>query len=294
MFILLRKGESKSLNHFVLDDILRNALMEDIGRGDITTEWIVPPSVMARAVIVTKGSGVVCGVEVAQRLFRMLDDTLDIQVMIDDGVEIVAGDVLIKLEGSARTILIGERVALNFLQHLSGIATLTRRIVRAASIYDVEVLDTRKTIPGMRALQKYAVRVGGGVNHRYCLDDAVLIKDNHIRIAGSIREAVERVRGNGSHIPRIEVETETLDQVREAVACGVDIIMLDNMSFDMMKEAVKIIGSSSLVEASGGVNEDNVRQFAETGVRFVSMGSLTHSSRALDISLDVMNTWESL
>lgn len=282
------------MNHFVLDDMLRNALVEDIGRGDITTEWIVPTNMMARAIILAKESGVVCGVEAACRIFRMLDDTLDIQVRIGDGQEVETGDILIELEGSARSILIGERVALNFLQHLSGIASLTRRVVKVARVHGVQVLDTRKTIPGMRTLQKYAVKVGGGVNHRYCLDDAVLIKDNHIRIAGSISEAVERVRRNGSHIPRIEVETETLEQVREAVSCGVDIIMLDNMSFEMMNEAVRIIGGSSLVEASGGVNEDNLRRFAETGVRFVSMGSLTHSSRALDISLDVIKTWESL
>lgn len=280
------------MNHFVLDDILKNTLNEDIGRGDITTEWIVPANTKAKAVILAKENGVACGVDVARRVFSMLDPALDIQVRIGDGEAISKGDVLLELEGSARSILVGERVALNFLQHLSGIATLTRRVANVASAYGVHVLDTRKTLPGLRALQKYAVKVGGGVNHRYCLDDAVLIKDNHIRIAGSIREAVERVRRNGSHIPRIEVEVENLDEVREAVECNVDIIMLDNMDFETLKKAVEIIGSSSLVEASGGVNEDNIRQFAETGVRFVSMGSLTHSSRALDISLDVIDTWE--
>jgi nicotinate-nucleotide pyrophosphorylase (carboxylating) len=281
------------MKSFVLDNIIRNALVEDIGIGDITTEWVVPANTKAQAVIIANEKGIVCGIKVVERVFSMIDESLDIQIKKDDGAEIDEGDVLVELEGNARSILLGERVALNFLQHLSGIATMTKNLTEAASACGVKVMDTRKTIPGIRVLQKYAVKVGGGVNHRYRLDDAVLIKDNHIQIAGSIREAVERVRRNGSHIPRIEVETETMEQVREALECGVDIIMLDNMSFDMMKEAVKIIGNSSLVEASGGVREDNIHQFVETDVGFVSIGSLTHSSRALDISLDVIKTWES-
>lgn len=265
--------------------LLRRALEEDIGPGDVTTEWIIPAEQRSRAIILAKAAGVIAGLDIAKEVFRMLDERVLFTPLIADGDAVKPRDLVARLEGPTRAILTGERVALNFLQRLSGIATLTRAFVDAIAGTGATILDTRKTTPGLRALEKYAVRVGGGANHRTGLYDMVLIKDNHIQAAGSISEAVRKVRERNRAGLLIEVETRNLDEVREALALGVDRIMLDNMSYDLMRQAVALVGGRIPLEASGNVTLENVRQVAETGVDYISSGSLTHSAKALDLSL---------
>ncbi|MGQ9512086.1 carboxylating nicotinate-nucleotide diphosphorylase [Thermodesulfitimonas sp.] len=271
-----------------LDRLIDTALREDLGPGDITTESIVPETLWARAEFIAKEEGVVAGLPVAGRVFKRLDPEAEFRAEVAEGSAVRAGAVLAVVTGRARTILTGERVALNFVRHLSGIATRTRRLVAAIEGLRAVVLDTRKTTPGLRALEKYAVRAGGGRNHRFGLFDGVLIKDNHIRAAGGIREAVTRVRARAPYTLKVEVEVQSLDEVEEALAAGADIIMLDNMPVAMMREAVRRIGGRALVEASGGITEENIREVAVTGVDFISVGALTHSVRALDISLEIV------
>jgi nicotinate-nucleotide pyrophosphorylase (carboxylating) len=262
------------------------ALAEDIGAGDVTTEATVPEDAVGTAELLLKESGVVCGLRAAESTFRALDPDVRFEALATDG-DLVREPpaVVARVSGSERAILTGERVALNFLGRLSGIATLTRRYVDAVEGTGAAVLDTRKTTPGLRALEKHAVVCGGGRNHRFGLDDAVLVKDNHLRAAGSVTRAVELVRA-ASDLP-VEVECETLKQVTEALEAGVDAILLDNMTLDELREAVSLTAGRGRLEASGGVSLGTVRAIAETGVDEISVGALTHSARSLDVSLEL-------
>ena len=273
------------LNLRSIDALLELAFAEDIGIGDITTEATVPPSQQGVGTIVAKSGGVVAGLPVAARVFDTLDATLIFRAFVNDGDKVVAGAPLAEVRGSAKTILIGERTALNFLQRLSGIATLTAQFVNAVSGYAVNIVDTRKTAAGWRAVQKYAVRVGGGHNHRFGLFDGVLIKDNHIVAAGGIANAVRKARESVPHTGKIEVEVETAAQVDEALKAGADILLLDNMSLELMRRVVEQIDGRAVTEASGGITLERVREVAATGVNLISVGALTHSAMPLDMSL---------
>jgi nicotinate-nucleotide pyrophosphorylase (carboxylating) len=270
-----------------LKDLIERALHEDIGPGDVTSEATIPPDSTSRAVMLAKQFLVVAGLEVARAVFLSLDPNIQYTPLVKEGDGIPAGTELVRLSGNTRALLAGERVALNLMQHLSGIATLTAKYVEMVEGLKAQVLDTRKTLPGLRQLEKYAVRLGGGRNHRFGLFDGVLIKDNHIKASGTITTAVARAREAAHHLLKIEVETKTLDEVREALAAKADIIMLDNMPIEMMREAVTIISGRALVEASGNVTIKTIRAIAETGVDFISSGSLTHSAPAADISMKI-------
>jgi nicotinate-nucleotide pyrophosphorylase (carboxylating) len=267
--------------------IIKQALAEDIGPGDVTTEATVPEKATATAVMLAKQDLVLAGLDVARAVFQHLDAGIQFSAHAKDGDRIHAGTEIAHLSGSTRSLLMGERVALNLLQHMSGIATLTAEYVEKLNGLAVQLLDTRKTHPGLRQLEKYAVRMGGGTNHRMGLYDGVLIKDNHIKAAGSITNAVERTKKSVHSQLKIEVETGSLDEVREALAAKADIIMLDNMPVDVMREAVRLIHHQALVEASGNVTLETIRAIAETGVDFISCGSLTHSAPAADISMKI-------
>ncbi len=262
------------------------ALAEDVGAGDVTTEGTVEESAVGTAELVLRESGVVAGLGAAEIVFRALDEDVAFETLVDEGdvVESAPATVAV-VSGPLRAILTGERTALNFVARLSGIATLTRRYVDAVAGSGAAILDTRKTTPGLRALEKHAVARGGGRNHRFGLDDGVLVKDNHLRAAGSIEDAVTRLRGSTS-LP-LEVECDTLEQVTEALEAGVDAILLDNMSLDELREAVALVDGRARLEASGGVNLETVRAIAETGVDEISVGALTHSARSLDVSLEL-------
>ncbi|WP_298439893.1 carboxylating nicotinate-nucleotide diphosphorylase [Geobacter sp.] len=268
-----------------LDKLIEDALREDIHTGDITTLAVVAGGRPARARLVAKEPMVLAGIDVAARVFHILDPTISFTPRFEDGARLSAGDLIAELEGDASLLLQGERVALNLVQRMCGTATLTARFVEAVRGTRARIVDTRKTTPGLRVLEKYAVRVGGGINHRTGLYDGVLIKENHIAAAGGITEAVRRARAYIPHTMKIEVETETLAEVEEALAAGAEIIMLDNMDLESMSEAVALIGGRALVEASGGVNLETVRGIAGTGVDIISVGALTHSARAMDISM---------
>ncbi|MBQ5859934.1 MAG: carboxylating nicotinate-nucleotide diphosphorylase [Selenomonadales bacterium] len=262
-------------------------LNEDVGSGDITTENIIPQQAKTVGLIQAKQRGIVAGINVAGLVFTTLAPDIEFTPMVEDGDEVEPHTVLAKIEGDAHVILTGERLALNLLQRMSGIATLTSSYARLAEGTKAHVVDTRKTLPGLRMLEKYAIRVGGGRNHRMGLYDAVMIKDNHIKVAGGIKEAVRMTRNEISHTVKIEVETETLDQVKEALEAGADIIMLDNMSIEMIEEAVALIGGRAIVEASGGVTKERLPAIAKAGVDIISIGALTNSAPILDISLDI-------
>ena len=268
-----------------LERIVHAALAEDIGAGDVTTEATVPADAVGSAAILVKESGVVCGLRAVETTFRALDPEIAFEAFASDGDAIEAPAIVARVIGSQRAILTGERVALNFLGRLSGIATLTRDYVDAVAGTGAAVLDTRKTTPGLRALEKHAVAAGGGRNHRFGLDDAILIKDNHLRAAGSIDAAVEQVRKAGD-LP-IEVECDTLEQVGEALEAGVDAILLDNMTPSELRQAVQLAGGRARLEASGGITLDNIRTVAEAGVDEISVGAITHSARSLDVSLEL-------
>jgi nicotinate-nucleotide pyrophosphorylase (carboxylating) len=268
-------------------NLIEHALAEDLGPGDVTSEATIPADSTSAAVILVKQHLVLAGIDAAREVFHQLDPSIEFTPFAKDGDAIHGGTEIAKVSGNTRALLAGERVALNLLQHLSGIATLTSKYVEKVKGLKAEVLDTRKTLPGLRKLEKYAVRVGGGRNHRYGLHDGVLIKDNHITASGGLIKAVERARKKAHHLLRIEVETRTLDEVVEALAVNAEVIMLDNMPLDMMREAVKIVAGRALIEASGNVTLDTVRLIAETGVDFISSGSLTHSAPAADISMKI-------
>lgn len=269
-----------------LERLVRDALAEDVGMGDVTSEGAIDDDAVCAARILLKERGVVCGLDAAAAVFRALDPEIVFEPLAADG-NLVEPSEIARVDGAARAVLTGERTALNVLGRLSGVATLTSRFVVAVAGTGAVILDTRKTTPGLRALEKYAVRCGGGQNHRFGLDDGVLVKDNHLRVAGGIRIAVERIRSASPDLA-IEVEAETLDDVREALAARADAILLDNMPLSAMAEAVALARGRAKLEASGGVSLDTVRAIAETGVDFVSVGALTHSARSLDVSLEVV------
>lgn len=271
----------------IIKELITRALQEDIGPGDITSEAVIRPESVSIAVMLAKQELVLAGLDVARAVFHALDPGIQWTMVSKDGDKVKAGAEIAKLSGNTRALLAAERVALNLLQHLSGIATLTAKYVEQVKGLKAEVLDTRKTLPGLRQLEKYAVKVGGGRNHRFGLYDGVLIKDNHIKASGSITKAVENARKAAHHLLKIEVETSSLDEVREALLAQAEIIMLDNMPLGLMREAVKLIAGKALVEASGNVTLETIRSIAETGVDFISSGSLTHSAPAADISMKI-------
>ncbi len=276
---------SDKFDYIGLNELILTALTEDIGTGDITTMSCVPADAVSKGSFIAKESGIVCGLDVAARVFALLDSTVCVMRRVSDGDAVCKGDVIAEIEGPSRSILTGERTALNLLQHLSGIATRTRAAVDAIIGTKTHIVDTRKTTPGLRVLEKYAVRCGGGKNHRFNLSDGVLIKDNHIVAAGGIKEAIQKVRANVPHTLKIEVETENLQQIDEALLARADIIMLDNMTLDSMTEAVRHIAGRAITEASGNMGDKDLKSVAETGVDYISIGALTHSVKALDISL---------
>jgi nicotinate-nucleotide pyrophosphorylase (carboxylating) len=268
-----------------LDRVVRDALAEDVGSGDVTTAALVHADATCRARLLAKERGVICGLVAAEGVFRALDPETEFDALVADGDHVdVPPAAVARVEGPASAVLAGERTALNLLGRLSGIATLTCRFVDEVEGTGAVILDTRKTTPGLRALEKYAVACGGAQNHRFGLHDGILIKDNHVRVAGGIRAAVQRIRATGTDLP-IEVEAETVEDVREALDAGADVILLDNMTPDELRGAVAIVSGRAKLEASGGVSLETVRAIAETGVDFVSVGALTHSAPALDVSL---------
>lgn len=275
------------LTEFLIEPFIELALREDIRSGDLTTNALIPETTQAVASMNFREDGVACGLQLAQYAFTKLDCLCHLDILVRDGEAVAAGTRVLRVEGEGRAILTAERVALNFAQRLSGIATLTRQFVNAVAGTGATIADTRKTTPGLRLLEKYAVRCGGGSNHRFALDDMFLIKDNHIALCGGITAAVKSAREYSGHAVKVEVECDTLAQAEEAVAARADIILLDNMTTDELRCAVEMIGGRALAEASGGVNLQTVRSIAETGVDIISVGALTHSVRALDIGLDI-------
>jgi nicotinate-nucleotide pyrophosphorylase (carboxylating) len=270
-----------------LERVVRTALEEDAPWGDLTTNAVVPPLAQCRGIFECAADGILAGMPVVEEVFRQLDPTVRLQILVPEGAPIMPGDAIAMVAGPARSVLTGERVALNFLQRLSGVASLTARYVSAVSGTQARITDTRKTTPGLRLLQRYAVRAGGGANHRMCLSDAVLIKDNHIAVAGGICAAVQRARTSVPHTATITVECETLDHVSEALEAGADILLLDNMGCDMLRKAVDMVGDRAITEASGGITLANVTDVAATGVHRISVGALTHSAVALDMRLEL-------
>ena len=266
------------------------AIEEDLAWGDLTTQSILPPNVSGSAVVTAKARGVLAGVEIAAAVFERIDAKLDVEVQTTDGIWVDSGVTLLRVEGRAASILAAERVALNFLQHLSGIATMTALFVEEVAGTKAKVIDTRKTTPGLRVLEKYAVRVAGGFNHRFNLSDGILIKDNHIdalrSLGGGVEQAVMGAKTNAPHGARVQVEVATVEQAIEVASAGADALLLDNMSVEEMAEAVQAVGDGIIVEASGGMTLGRVRAVAETGVDLISVGALTHSAPALDISLE--------
>jgi len=279
------KEEIKMLTDYCLDDLIRRALYEDIGNGDITTLSTVNEDKQIEGSFIAKEEGVICGLPLLKRLFELLDPAVVLRIIVNEGDLINKGDLIARISGPARSILTGERVGLNFLQRLSGIATRTHTAVLEISGTHAVITDTRKTTPGLRSIEKYAVRIGGGSNHRFNLADGILIKDNHICAAGSISQAISKARKMATHMLKIEVEVENFEQIEEALQSGADIIMLDNMSVEDMTKAVNMIGKKALVEASGNMGDKDLRTVAQTGVDLISVGALTHTVRAMDISL---------
>jgi len=272
-----------------LEDLVERALDEDLAGGDVTSNALIPAHIIGTASFIVKDRGILAGIEASRLVFNIIDPFLKFSILMADGNRVKPGDIAARVEGDIADILKGERTALNFLQHLSGIATQTSLYVEAVRGFPAKILDTRKTLPGLRLLEKYAVSVGGGVNHRMNLGDMVLIKDNHIAVLRrrgmSISEIVRQAKNKTPRTIKIEIETTNPEEAAEAAEAGADIVMLDNMSLDQMRQAVSLISHKSIVEASGGVSLDNVRLIAETGVDWISVGALTHSARALDISM---------
>jgi nicotinate-nucleotide pyrophosphorylase (carboxylating) len=273
------------VHSLAVDAAIRHFLSEDIGIGDITTEPIFTPDLKGVASFIAKDSFLIAGMEIAARVFLLQNPAISVLQAAADGLWTDNGELLLQVSGPVRDLLQAERVALNLGQRLCGIATLTARYVERVRPLPVRIVDTRKTTPGLRVMEKYAVRVGGGHNHRFSLADGILVKDNHIAACGSISEAVSRIRARAPHTLKIEVETENLAQVEECLACGVEVIMLDNMDPGLMREAVSLVNGRALLEASGGITLENIRTVAETGVDLISVGALTHSAPACDISM---------
>lgn len=273
------------LNKIYVDNLIKTALLEDINYCDVTTDYLIPAEQMGKGKLVAKAEGILCGVEVAARVFELIDSDIKIEILIKDGESVKYGDEIMRLEGRTESLLKGERTALNLIQHMSGIATAANQATKLVEGTNASIADTRKTLPGMRPLQKYAVMTGGAKNHRYNLSDAAMLKDNHIDAAGGITAAVTALRKKIGHMTKIEVETRNLDELKEALAVGADIIMLDNMSPELMKEAVEITNGRAVLEASGGITNETLRAVAESGVDIISIGALTHSVKAFDISM---------
>jgi nicotinate-nucleotide pyrophosphorylase (carboxylating) len=271
-----------------LDTIIQKALEEDIGPGDITTDSIIDPLAMGKAELIAKEQLILAGLPVFSMVFTLVDPGLEFEYLYKDGAVVPSGEVICRISGRLASILKAERTALNFTQRMSGIATLTADYVRNAGPGKTRILDTRKTVPGLRSLDKYAVRMGGGHNHRIGLFDGILIKDNHIAAAGSVSKAINLARSNSPHTLKVEVEAETLPQVQEALDSGADIILLDNMPIEKIKQAVSLINGRALIEVSGNVTLGNIAEIAEFGVDFISIGALTHSVKAVDLSLEII------
>ncbi|MCY1634821.1 carboxylating nicotinate-nucleotide diphosphorylase [Marinifilum sp. D737] len=280
--------EETGLNIQELEYIIEHAFREDIGDGDITTNNLVPENSVAKASMTAKADGVIAGLPIAEKVFKKLDPNLIWKPLVKDGDTIKKGDVIVEMQGSFRALLTGERLALNLMQRMSGIASETAKYVAEVKHTNVQILDTRKTVPGLRTLDKYSVKTGGGTNHRIGLYDLVMIKDNHIKIAGGIAPAVEQIRKSIPPHIKVEVETTNLEEVKEAVVAGADIIMLDNMSNEAMTEAVHLVDGKAKTEASGNMSLERLKGVAETGVDFISIGALTHSVKALDISQNII------
>jgi nicotinate-nucleotide pyrophosphorylase (carboxylating) len=276
------------LNPLLVDEAVHRALDEDLGRaGDITTLACIPAGRTAQAIIAAREAGVVAGLPLAKAAFRAIDPAIRFEALMADGDKLAPGAVVARIDGEARGVLSAERVALNYLGRLSGIASLTASYVAKVAHTGARICDTRKTIPGLRAFEKYAVRCGGGMNHRYGLDDAILIKDNHIAVAGGVAPALRAAKAAAGHLVKIEIEVDTLDQLDQVIAEGADVVLLDNMSPDMLREAVSRVAGRMKTEASGGVNLQTVAAIAESGVDMISVGALTHSAPVLDLGLDI-------
>ncbi len=275
------------LMQFQIDAIIKSALAEDINYIDVTTDYLVDDDKISTARYVAKDEGIVCGTEVAARVFKLLDDEASCEILIQDGGKVKKGDIIARFTAKTRALLKGERTALNLIQHMSGVATATNRLVRLCEGTKASIADTRKTLPGLRAIEKYAVTVGGGKNHRYNLSDCAMLKDTHIDAYGSMTAAVNKLRENMGHTVKIEVEVADLDGLNEALSLGVEIIMLDNMSVEDMKNAVEITGGRAKLEASGNVTAETVKAIAQTGVDIISVGAITHSVKAFDISMKI-------
>ena len=275
------------LNRFFIEEHVKAALQEDIGFGDITTDYLTTENDTMSCVLNSRVDGILCGKEVFETVFKILSPKVNIKFYFNDGDVIKKGDKIADIDGPARYILMGERTALNYVQRMSGIATETNKYQKAVGEYHAKIVDTRKTTPGFRAFEKYSVKTGGGSLHRFNLADCAMIKDNHIKFSGSLTNAVNRLKKHISHAHKIEVECDTLEQVKEALACEVDIIMLDNMSLDMMREGVKLIDSKAIVEASGNVNLNTVRDIASTGVDIISSSAIVAKAPTLDLGLDM-------
>ena len=273
------------LNLFYVDNLIKEAISEDINYIDVSADYLIPENQRNDSYFVAKADGVLCGLDIAMRVFTLLDDTFTYTVHKNDGDEVKAGDLIVEFNGKTACLLKGERTALNIIQHMSGIATATNKAVKLCEGTNASVTDTRKTLPGLRALQKYAVVCGGGKNHRYNLSDGAMLKDNHIDAGGGITNAVAILRSKLGHMVKIEVETRNFDEVKEAVSAGADIIMLDNMTNEQMKECVEFINGRAKTEASGNITLDNIAEVAKTGVDIISLGALTHSVKAFDISM---------
>lgn len=276
------------LPQFYVDDLIQQTIREDINYIDTSVDYLIPPEQAGKARFLAKADGVLCGLPVALRVFELLDPAFQAQCFYEDGDALRKGDIIAEISGSTAMLLKGERTALNLIQHMSGIATATAQAVRLVEGTRASITDTRKTLPGLRSLQKYAVVCGGGKNHRYNLSDGAMLKDNHIDAAGGITSAITLLRKKLGHMVKIEVETRNLDEVAEALRAGAEIIMLDNMTLDMMREAVKMTDGKALLEASGGITLDTLRPVAETGVDIISIGALTHSVQAFDISMKLV------
>ena len=275
------------LNKFFIEEHVKNALQEDIGFGDITTDYLTSEDDVMSCTLNTRVDGIFCGRAVFETVFKILSPKIDVKFYFKDGDSIKKGDKIADISGPARYILMGERTALNYVQRMSGIATETNKYQAAVGEYRAKIVDTRKTTPGFRAFEKYSVKMGGGSLHRFNLSDCAMIKDNHIKFAGSLTKAVEKLKQHISHAHKIEVECDTIDQVKEALSCGVDIIMLDNMTLEQMKECVKLINGRAVVEASGNVNLSTVHNIASTGVDIISSSAIVAKAPTLDLGLDM-------
>lgn len=275
------------LNKTYIDNIINTALAEDINYIDVTTDNLLDDSHKSNAYFVAKDDGVLCGIDIAMRVFELVGSGVEAEILLNDGTAVKKGDIIANLKGSTKTLLKGERTALNILQHMSGIATATNKCVKLVEGSNARITDTRKTLPGLRPLQKYAVTVGGGRNHRYNLSDGAMLKDNHIDAYGSIKAAVNALREKAGHMLKVEVEVRNFDELQEALDCGCEIIMLDNMSLSDMTKAVEITNGRAKLEASGNITLENISEVAKTGVDIISLGALTHSVKCFDISMKI-------